>query len=862
MADYPSDIEAGDSDARVKTNQIKAAAVQDRAALASVLAQIANFVTYLTFQDFSDRVANFFALKTDVQALSDAVGSNYVNNNTFNAYKADIAGQMHDKVHYTTLQGLSDTVSNTFTRLTLHNAEIDARMAGDAIRITYAEAAADDRRPGEVPKLFSASTDGEMPASLDPSARVVGANGAVAAFSASGVAPVRAYRIEPYRDYRVRFVVQRAVDTTDPAGAAVRLALVCLDRNKVSIGTLILATIPDMEVASGRQEFQYNIAAQDSDIADFVVPTGTVYARPYAYGFGDAVNHAEVMDVTDLTDAANYSPDLTALIRDVAGVDYRVNSVLTRIEVAEQDILSSHNAGWVTAGTLDDDRLSENVVLGDRAATITASYTFNGVQLFKAGLDIGAATAGGAAVGRVTISGNKLQILPTNKAGGFNTARSLEFDPDAIASADRVWTAIGGFKTTGNLKVNGFVTFDQGLTVAGALLANVINVIDKAATRADLNVYSKEESDALVETFNVLQRKGDINCASNPNYPAANNGHVYVVTGAGKIGGASGITVEVGDTLLCRADGSPAGTQAAVGANWTITQFNIIDALTGIDIGVRVQAYSAKLAAIDALTWAADKGIVLTGTGSLATFTLTTFARAILDDADAATVRATIGAVNKAGDKLTGKLDFNARQAVAAASTTDISAATSNFVVVNSGSGPIANFGAAIDGAIRVVQFQIVATITHDSTGAVSGGITLPGGVDMVTAASDYYVFICNSVGWKLIGYSKFSGKSLIAHTAAETPSTATGNISSTNVQSALAELDTEKLDKTGGTLTGALITAGYVRLPSYTVGTVPSAATAGAGAEIYVSNETGGAVTAFSDGTNWRRVTDRTVIS
>lgn len=51
-------------------------------------------------------------------------------------------------------------------------------------------------------------------------------------------------------------------------------------------------------------------------------------------------------------------------------------------------------------------------------------------------------------------------------------------------------------------------------------------------------------------------------------------------------------------------------------------------------------------------------------------------------------------------------------------------------------------------------------------------------------------------------------------------------------------------------------------KLTSYTVGTVPSASSSGAGSQIYVSNETGGAVVAFSDGTNWRRVTDRAVIS
>ena len=50
------------------------------------------------------------------------------------------------------------------------------------------------------------------------------------------------------------------------------------------------------------------------------------------------------------------------------------------------------------------------------------------------------------------------------------------------------------------------------------------------------------------------------------------------------------------------------------------------------------------------------------------------------------------------------------------------------------------------------------------------------------------------------------------------------------------------------------------VQLKSYTVATLPSAATAGG--MIYVSNETGGAVPAFSDGTNWRRVTDRAVVS
>lgn len=61
---------------------------------------------------------------------------------------------------------------------------------------------------------------------------------------------------------------------------------------------------------------------------------------------------------------------------------------------------------------------------------------------------------------------------------------------------------------------------------------------------------------------------------------------------------------------------------------------------------------------------------------------------------------------------------------------------------------------------------------------------------------------------------------------------------------------------------TGLTINNGAAVFPSYTVAGVPSASTCGAGATIYVSNEAGGAVLAFSDGTNWKRVTDRATIS
>ena len=50
--------------------------------------------------------------------------------------------------------------------------------------------------------------------------------------------------------------------------------------------------------------------------------------------------------------------------------------------------------------------------------------------------------------------------------------------------------------------------------------------------------------------------------------------------------------------------------------------------------------------------------------------------------------------------------------------------------------------------------------------------------------------------------------------------------------------------------------------LASFTVAGLPSSATTPVGAIVYVSNESGGAVVAFNDGTNFRRVTDRAVVS
>ena len=122
--------------------------------------------------------------------------------------------------------------------------------------------------------------------------------------------------------------------------------------------------------------------------------------------------------------------------------------------------------------------------------------------------------------------------------------------------------------------------------------------------------------DGIIAAANAMVYKGVIDCSGNPNYPAADAGHTYVVSVAGKIGGASGVNVEVGDLILCNTDGTSAGDQATVGAYWNIIQKNIDGAVTG-----PASSTSANIVTFNGATGKIiqDSGVAISTDGAMTT---------------------------------------------------------------------------------------------------------------------------------------------------------------------------------------------------------------------------------------------------
>ena len=114
------------------------------------------------------------------------------------------------------------------------------------------------------------------------------------------------------------------------------------------------------------------------------------------------------------------------------------------------------------------------------------------------------------------------------------------------------------------------------LSAAGLLPASALDADGAMAANSDAKVPSQKATRTYVASVlaGVAKNKGALDCSTNPNYPTALNGDFYRCSVAGKVGGASGVVVDVADLIMCVADNA-GGTQAGVGTSWIVGQANI-----------------------------------------------------------------------------------------------------------------------------------------------------------------------------------------------------------------------------------------------------------------------------------------------
>jgi hypothetical protein len=151
------------------------------------------------------------------------------------------------------------------------------------------------------------------------------------------------------------------------------------------------------------------------------------------------------------------------------------------------------------------------------------------------------------------------------------------------------------------------------------------------------------------------------------------------------------------------------------------------------------QPLDTELTALATTTSAADTLPYFNGSGTATTTPLSSFGRTLIDDADAATARATIGAVNKVGDTMTGALTIAFASGAAQFNISPASGLAISRMGYITGQGAVMEIRNTTTPAVRWKWWYAYNNETGSNTGSDFGLER-----DDDTGASQGYVFTIN----------------------------------------------------------------------------------------------------------------------